>query len=153
MHEHLFCIGGENVGKGAKTKGYIKNLKTGSTKKFMFNPNTVSYSRQSDIKALDSPGVNYPVLVYGSMSERTIDVSLFLYGSSTPSYISFLEGLQPSTAKNTSGVKHPLALFVIGKKVRKVVVTDITVEETRWDKNLKCTEATVKLKMAEVCNQ
>lgn len=141
------------MGKGAKTKGYIKNLKTGSTKKFMFNPNTVSYSRQSDIKALDSPGVNYPVLVYGSMSERTIDVSLFLYGSSTPSYISFLEGLQPSTAKNTSGVKHPLALFVIGKKVRKVVVTDITVEETRWDKNLKCTEATVKLKMAEVCNQ
>lgn len=141
------------MGKGAKTKGYIKNLKTGTTKKFLFNPNTVTYSRQSGIKALDSPGVNYPVLSYGSMGERAIEVSLFLYGSSTPSYISFLEGLQPSTAKNTSGVTHPLALFVIGKKVRKVVVTDVSVEEKSWDKNLSCTEATVKLKMVEVCNE
>ena len=141
------------MGKGAKTKGFIKNLKTGTTKKFLFNPNSLTYNRQSGIKALDSPGVNYPVLVYGSMSERTLDVSLFLHGNSTPSYISFLEGLQPSSAPNTSGVKHPLALFVIGKTVRKVVVTDITVEETKWDKNLSCTEATVKLKMAEVCNE
>nr|DAI99401.1 MAG TPA: Pvc1, Pvc9, Pvc11, Pvc12, Pvc4, Photorhabdus asymbiotica, PVC, contractile.5A [Caudoviricetes sp.] len=141
------------MGKGAKTKGYIKNLKTGTTKKFLFNPNTVTYNRQSSVKALDSPGVNYPVLAYGSTGERSVEVSLFLYGSSTPEYISFLEGLQPSTTKkNTSGVTHPLALFVVGKKVRKVVVTDVSVEETRWDKKLSCTEATVKLKMVEVCN-
>ena len=48
--------------RGAKTKGYIKNLKTGATKRFIFNPNTLKYDRQSNIIALDSPGVNYPVL-------------------------------------------------------------------------------------------
>ena len=138
--------------RGARTKGYIKNLKTGKTKKFLFNPNNIAYDRQSNIILLDSPGVNYPVAVYGSTKERNIEVSLFLYGTSTPSYITFLEGLQPSTAKTTKGVTHPLALFVIGKKVRKVAVCDISVEEQMWDAKLNCTQATVKLKMVEVCN-
>lgn len=141
------------MGQGARTKGYIKNLKTGVTQKFMFNPNSVTYDRKSNIKVLDSPGINYPVLTFGSTAERNVTVSLYLYGSSTPSYISFLEGLQPSTAKSTSGITHPLALFVIGTKVRKVVVTSISVEEKTWDSNLKCTQATVKLSMTEVCNE
>ena len=139
-------------GRGARTKGYIKNLKTGKTKKFLFNPNSITYSRQSNISLLDSPGINYPVATYGSTKERNIEVSLFLYGKSTPSYITFLEGLQPSTAKTTKGIKHPLALFVVGKKVRKVAVYDISVEEKRWDSKLNCTQAEVKLKMVEVCN-
>lgn len=139
--------------RGARTKGYIKNLKTGSTKKFLFNPNTITYSRQSGINALDSPGVSYPVLTYGSMGERTIEVTLFLYGSATPSYITFLEELQPPATQSAKGVTHPLALFVIGSKVRKIVVLEISVEEKSWDSSLNCTEANVKLKMAEVHNE
>lgn len=139
--------------RGAKTKGYIKNLKTGATKRFIFNPNTLKYDRQSNIVALDSPGVNYPVLAYGSTKERTLEVALFLYGEATPRHISFLENLLPTDKGSVSGVSHPLALFVLGGKVKKVAVTDVSVEENMWDSSLNCTKATVTLKMVEVCNE
>ena len=147
--------------RGAKTKGYIKNLKTGATKKFTapwykkekFNPNTLKYDRQSNISALDSPGVNYPVLAYGSTKERTLEVALFLYGEATPRHITFLENLLPTDKGSVSGVSHPLALFVLGGKVKKVAVTDVSVEETMWDSSLNCTKATVTLKMVEVRNE
>ena len=139
--------------RGAKTKGYIKNLKTGATKRFIFNPNTLKYDRQSNILALDSPGVNYPVLAYGSTKERTLEVALFLYGEATPRHITFLENLLPTDKGSVSGVSHPLALFVLGGKVKKVVVTDVSVEENMWDSSLNCTKATVTLKMVEVRNE
>ena len=136
-----------------KTKGYIKNLTTGARKRFIFNPNTLKYDRQSDIVALDSPGVNYPVLAYGSTKERTLEVALFLYGEATPRHITFLENLLPTDKGSVSGVSHPLALFVLGRKVKKVVVTDVSVEENMWDSSLNCTKATVTLKMVEVRNE
>ena len=138
--------------RGAKSKGYIKKWKTGATKRFIFNPNTLKYDRQSNILALDSPGVNYPVLAYGSTKERNIEVALFLYGEATPGHITFLENLLPTDNGSVSGVSHPLALFVLGGKVKKVAVTDVSVEENMWDSSLNCIKATVTLKMVEVRN-
>ena len=48
------------MGKGAKTKGYIKNLSTGTLKKFLYNPNGFGTDRDVTFMEVSSPGSSYP---------------------------------------------------------------------------------------------
>ena len=68
------------MGKGAKTKGYIKNTNTGRVFKFQYNPTSFSTGRSVKYTELDSPGTAYPMIQYVGGSSRDFELKIFLNG-------------------------------------------------------------------------
>lgn len=141
------------MGKGAKTKGYIKNLTTGDIKKFIYNPSSFSTDRGTTFMEVSSPGSSYPHFQYASGGGKTISVDLFLDDISkgdTKGYITFLEQLCPEEASNSSFKKPPQILFAFGSFMEKCVVTDLKIEYTSFDTSLNPTQATATLKLGVI---
>ena len=64
------------MGFGAKTKGYLKDVKRNSTKRFMFNPETFNDKQQINFSVIESPCSNYPKFQYVGTKEKTISLEL-----------------------------------------------------------------------------
>lgn len=141
------------MGKGAKNKGYIKNLTTGTIKKFIYNPTGFSTERSTNFTEISSPGSSYPHFQYSNGGGKSIDVEIFLDDvkkGDTKSYITFLEGLCPTEDSNSKFKKPPMIMFAFGTFIEKCIVSSLGIEYTMFDKNLNPTQATAKLKLVVI---
>ena len=137
---------------GARTKGYIKELKTGKMKRFLYNPSTFSDSTTVKYNNIESPGCSYPLTQYISGGEMTISVEIFLYDrhkhSKVPEYISFFERFLPKKGKRFSPPS-PL-LFVFGDYIERCVLVSMERNYQMMDSNLRPVQATIKLSLKKV---
>ena len=131
---------------GAKTKGYLRNTSNGEMRKFMFNPEQIAYNVSNNINALNSPGLNYPLVEYTGGDTVGHSFSLLLKGNETQSNIDFLESL----ASTSTFGELPIVLWVMGSSVKKVYVHKLGITKTEFDQDLKCTGATVDIDLLEV---
>lgn len=142
------------MGKGAGTKGYMKNLSTGGIKKFIYNPSTFETTRGMDYAEISAPGSSYPHFQYSRGGNKSIRVDLFLrdkaWQGETKSYIDFIEGLTPKEDSTSKFKKPPLVLFAFGSFVEKCIVVSVGVKYEDFDSSLNPTQATVSLELVVV---
>lgn len=139
--------------KGAGTKGYIKNLSTGTTKKFLYNPSSFGTARSIDYVEISAPGSSYPHFQYAKGGNKTVKLDLFLRDKSkgdTKSYVKFLEGLTPKEQSTSGFKKPPLVLFAFGSFVEKCVVTNLSIEYEEFDSSLNPTQAKASLDLVVI---
>ena len=142
------------MGKGAKNKGYIKNLTTGDIKKFIYNPSSFTTDRSTNFMEVSSPGSSYPHFQYASGGGKTLSVDIFLSDDitkgATKSYVDFLEQLCPEENSNSSFKKPPQILFAFGTFMEKCIVTDLGIEYIDFDASLNPTQANATLKLVVI---
>jgi hypothetical protein len=81
------------------SKGYLKNLETGQTMQFLFNPTEFDDSRSAHFEELDSPGSGYPDYRYVRGELHSWSIELYLYGKpnvQSSSYMRHLMGVSNS---------------------------------------------------------
>ena len=122
---------------GAKTKGYIKNLDTGSVLTFQYNPETFEYSRGATYSEIIAPGMSYPDAQYVHGNARTFPVELFLfdkpYSGVIDSHKGFIEELLPPESNSKEYTRPPKLLFAYGSFIKKCVVEDFVVKVEEYD--------------------
>lgn len=140
------------MGKGAKTKGYLKNLVTGKIMKFMFNPSSISDSRDIKYSVTNSCGASYPKFHYVGGDVLSISLDLLLKGSTSEikTRTKFLENCVPQLKSSAKFQTPPRLMFVYGATAYTVVITNISREFTAWDSKLNPTEVTVSLSLKVV---
>lgn len=138
----------------AKTKGWIKNNKTGAKYEFMFNPTDFEYSRGSEYVDITAPGMAYPDTQFVKGKAREFPVTLYLYDSPYTGKIYEATGflgrfLTPET--NTKNYTRPPDMtFCMGPFVRKCVLLDLNIKITRYNSDLLPLEATLTLNLRQV---
>lgn len=138
------------MGVGALKKGYIKNKTTGEVRSFLFNPSTITDSRQINFSELSAPGGSYPSFTYVNSGARNLSVDLFLCDTlttTTKSYLDFLEGFLPNSAKFT---KPPVLIFAMGSDVRECIMPSLTRSFIEYNTNLEVTMANVTLTLIQL---
>lgn len=139
---------------GAKTKGWIKNNKTGEKKSFQFNPANLEFSRGTTYTEISAPGMPYPNTQFVKGNARVFSVPLFFYDNPNTGvikkYIKFLGGfLTPET--NTSGYdKPPDMTFCYGFFIRKCVLEDLNINIERIDDKGEPIQAVFTLQLRQV---
>lgn len=133
-------------------KGYLKNEKTGTVKKFIFNPNSYQESRGVSYAVISAPGSSYPKFQYASGGVKSITFSLFLWGTngSVQSYIDFLEELLPPKQCGGNFSNPPTVLFAFGSQVTRCIVTNLDVDKQEFNTDLSVKQAVVNLSLTEV---
>lgn len=137
---------------GAKTKGYIKNLKTNIIKSFMYNPTSFSTSRTVSFGELTSPGISYPKFQYIAGQVRTISIQIFLNGepSSVVDYVGYYEGLLPSEKSGDVYNAPPVILFAFGSFIKKCLVESVNTEYMSFTDTLQPKTVIITLSMKVV---
>lgn len=138
--------------QGARTKGYIQNMSTGSTKRFMFNPTTLSESRSISYRTIKGIGGAYPLIEFGSGGESKIPLDIYLRGtySEIKEWVNWIKELAPAKSKSISFSTPPKAKIALGNFSATCVVTSIKTDYTMFDTSSRPIEATVSLSLTEV---
>lgn len=126
------------MGKGARTKGYLKNLSTGELRQFLYNPSSFTTSRGTNFSELTAPGMSYPKYQYVSGEAKTIDFQLFLYSNTgaVTNEIKFLERLMPDEDSDARFSPPPQILFAFGAFTKKCILEDLRLEYIEFLENL-----------------
>ena len=128
---------------GARTKGLIKNNRTGEVRRFQFNPSGLTYPRGVTYATVDAPGMAYPETQFVKGNAREFPVNLFfwdkpytgLYESSCNFFGAFL-----TPERCYAGyTKPPEMTFVMGSWVRTCVLTNLEITIKEYDTNLRPT--------------
>ena len=140
---------------GAKTKGWIKNNKTGRKMSFQFNPTEFAYSRGATYNEIIAPGMPYPLTQYGHGNAREFSVTLFMYDNPCSGKISnaehFLEDFLPDEGNGRKNFKKPIDLTIcVGKFVKKCVLTDLGMNIQRIDTNGYAIQAEISLSLRQI---
>lgn len=140
---------------GAKTKGWIKDNKTGVTKSFQFNPTGLQYSRSVSYADVTSPGINYPGTQFVKGEARSFTVSLYMYDRPYTGMLkdwSIFLGRMLTSEENVSwGRKIPHDFtFCYGRWVRRCVLEKLDIDNTLYDSDLNPVEATYTLQIRQV---
>lgn len=139
---------------GAKTKGYIKNLKTGKTMKFQFNPENFEYSRGVTYSEIVSPGMSYPDTQFVHGNIRSFPVELFLYDKPHTrvinKFMSFIGGFLTPETNTPNYTKPPEMLFCYGYFIRRCVLEDLNIKIEEYDEWGQPTMARFTLQLRQV---
>lgn len=132
-----------NANSRAKTRCYIINNDTKKKLVFQFNPETVPYSRGVNFTTIESPGMSYPLTQYVGGAVRDFSFEVFYYDRPYTGKINtarkFLLALLPPE-KNVSYKKFkkpPTFTFAYGYFVRKLVLTNLDINDEMLDRNGK----------------
>lgn len=142
-------------GKGAKTKGWLQNVKTKSKLSFQYNPETLTYGRSATYSEIVSPGMSYPITAYSHGNAREFPSELFLYdkpysGLIDKTVVSFLDACLPPE-DNTSGfTSPPQVLFCYGTFIKKCVLLSYECSVTESDSKGNPVVATISLSFRQV---
>lgn len=143
-----------SIKESAKTKGYLKNLSSGSIMKFQFNPETFSYSRGVSFSEIISPGMAYPRTQYTHGNAKTFSIDLFFFDKPHTGLIekkiAFIEKLVPPESNPSKMKKPPSVLVCYGSFIQKCVVENygVTIEEMNESGGIL--QATVSLSFRQV---
>lgn len=140
------------MGRGARTKGYIKNLNTGKINKFLYNPEQFSTSRNVNYSEISAPGSSYPVFQYVGGEVKTITFDLFLYGNKDEvrTQIKFLEGFMPEEKSKTLFKRPPLMLFAFGSYIKTCILEGYSEEFGLFHSDLRPRIAIIRLSLKVV---
>jgi len=127
------------MGRGARTKGYIKNLNTGTLRQFLYNPSSFQTARGASFSELTAPGMSYPKYQYVSGEAKELSVQLFLYSNvgRVSREIEFLEGLLPVEDSGFEFNPPPQVLFGFGNFIHKCIVDNLNIEYIEFHENLE----------------
>lgn len=133
-------------------KGYLKNETTGGIKKFIYNPNSISESRDTNFVTISAPGSSYPKFQYVNGGAKNISLSLFLHGTdgTVQSYIDFLESLLPPKQVGGDFSPPPTVLFAFGEIICRCILVKLDVQKEEFKTSLSVKQATVNLSLTEV---
>lgn len=146
------------MGKGAVTKGYIQNLYTKELKRFIYNPEEFEYGFSTDFATIKAPGSPLPLYQMVGGNEKTISVTLFLDGREGPAdtikkWQVFLESFHPTRKGNMNSFQSVGdAWFCVGPFLKNVIIKDVSLRFTMFDKNLNPIRAEATLSM-EICQE
>ena len=136
---------------GARTKGYMKNLGSGTIKEFLYNPSSYSTNRQMNYQELTAPGISYPQFQFVSGGAKEISFTLFLYGNKgePKDFINFLNGFLPVEKSNSPFRKPPEMLFAYGAYIKKCILVGFSEEYIQFNEDLtpKIVEVALTLKV------
>lgn len=139
---------------GAKTKGYIKNLKDGKTMKFQFNPENLHYSRGVTYADIIAPGMCYPATQFVHGNIRTFTVELFMYDKPYTGVINdnmlFIGKFLTPETNPKDYVKPPEMLFCYGYFIRRCVLEDLDILVEEMDESGRPTQARYTLTLRQV---
>lgn len=139
------------MGKGAKTKGYIKNLATGGIKHFKYNPTSYNTGRTVTYTEITGCGSSYPKFQYVGGSAKSISLDLFLYGfnGEPKDMINFLNSFLPIEKSGVKFVKPPLMLFAFGNYIKKCILEDFSESYLEFNEDLspRSVQITLQLKV------
>jgi hypothetical protein len=137
----------------ALSKGYIQNLGNKKIMKFIYNPETFTYTEGLEFAELKAPGLAHPIHQYVGGESTEISVQIFCDGRETKNGVknweTFLHSFLPIHYNNPMTVyaPPPPALFAYGWFVRKVVITNVTWEFTLFDSALNPIRGTADVTM------
>ena len=137
-----------NFQGAAKTKGYLKNTKTGTVVNFIYNPTSFSDSTGVTFSELSAPGSSYPKYTYVNGQVRMITLDIYLHdhtGEKLDKFKNFLEDFLPISTGNNKFEKPPTLIFAFGPYVKTCIMETLNREFTKFDRDLKPTEMTISL--------
>lgn len=126
------------MGKGAKTKGYIKNLDNGTITKFLYNPTEYSTGRNINFSVIEAPGMTYPKFQFVSGGEKTITFTIFLYGvrGEPKKFINAINSFLPREMSGNPFAKPPLMLFAFGRYIKKCILVGFNEDYLEFNEDL-----------------
>lgn len=144
----------QKKGAGAKTKGYIKNASNGVIKHFMFNPESLQFTRSATYSETSSPGLSYPVTQYVSGNSTAFQVPLYIYDraytGAVKEWEAFLSDFLPPETNGIAYTKPDMLTIVMGSFIKNCVLESLDVNYTDFNSDLEPTEATLTLSLKVV---
>lgn len=141
------------------SRGFLINSENSEMITFQFNPPEWLEQHSAVYGSVDSPGTTYPEINYLRQNKRVIPLTIEIDGVGTgiscESKIQQLIELTKPTGNTIvkRGSRRfqepPRCKFVWGDIVKKVVVSDVKVKRTQFDRRLNTTVATVDIEMIE----
>lgn len=126
-----------NANSKAKTRCYIIRNDNNKKLKFQFNPESIPYSRGANYSTIESPGMSYPLTQYVGGQVREFSFEVFYYDRPYSGKIKkarkFLEGLLPPEKNKKRYTKPPVFTLAYGYFVRKLVLTNLDVNDEWLD--------------------
>jgi len=126
-----------NANSRAKTRCHIIRDSDNSRLTFQFNPTSVPYSRSANYSSIDSPGMSYPLTQYTGGNAREFSFEVFYYDKPFSGKINtarrFLESLLPPEYNTASFRKPPVFTFAYGYFVKRLVLTQLDVNDEWMD--------------------
>lgn len=139
---------------GAKTKGYIKNVSTGKTMKFQFNPEDFEYSRGVTYSDIVAPGMSYPDTQFVHGNTRTFPVELFFYDKPYTglilNYMNFIGAFLTPETNPSNYQKPPEMIFCYGYFIRRCVLEDLNIKIEEYNSSGNPTIARFTLSLRQV---
>lgn len=139
---------------GAKTKGIIKNNRTGEVKKLQFNPTEHDYSRGVSYATIDAPGMMYPETQYIKGNIRTFSSTLMFFDKPASGlfreWTVFLGGFLTPERNYAWYSKPPEMTFVLGSWARVCVLEDLDIHVIEYDETLSPTHFECTLSLRQV---
>lgn len=139
---------------GAKTKGYIKNLSTGKSMNFQFNPENFEYSRGTTYSDIVAPGMSYPDTQFVHGNLRSFPVELFFfdkpYTGLITNYMNFIGGFLTPENNPSNYSCPPEMLFCYGYFIRRCVLEDLNIKIEEFNERGYPTMARFTLTLRQV---
>ena len=143
------------MGKGAKTKGYVQNLKTNKMIKFLYNPEGFEYGYSAEYAVIKAPGSPHPVYQFVGGNERTLTTTLLIDCRETgyekfKQYTDFFGQWHPVNSGVNTFNPSPPALFGMGWFIKKVIIKELNWRFLLFDKDLNPIRAELDLTMETI---
>lgn len=142
------------MGKGARTKGWIKNLNTGVLMKFQYNPENFQYSRGVTYAEIVSPGMSYPTTQFVHGNTRSFPVELFFFDKPCTGvinkYMNFIGSFLTPETNSADYKKPPEMYFCYGYFIRRCVLENLDILIEEYDQNGQATQARFTLTLRQV---
>lgn len=139
---------------GAKTKGLIKNNRTGVVREFMFNPSEFQYSRGVTYATIDAPGIYYPDSQFVKGNIREFNISLFVYDKPYTGQFeqccNFYGGFLTNEVVKLGDTKPPEMTFVFGSWARTCVMTNLDIKVDEFNTELHPVRFTLSMTLRQV---
>lgn len=136
------------MGRGARTKGQLKNKVTNEVMSFQYNPGKIASDRAIDYAMVDSCGASYPSLHYVGGGIKVIKLSLLMYGKSeVERQLRFLDNAVPEINRFGKFETPPHLLYIFGKTVHTTVITKYNKDEVAFDGDLNPIKVEVELEL------
>lgn len=128
------------------TKGYLKNMDTGSIKKFQYNPTHFQHGKNATYVNIEAVGMHHPIIAFVKGEAEEFPMEIYMYDNpytgKIASFEKFILNLMPKDRNPSVFTKPASVIVAYGRTVKKCVVTGYTVDETMHDRKLNVMEAT-----------
>lgn len=140
------------MGRGARTKGFIKNMKSGRIQSFLYNPAFYTTGRDIEYSEINSPGSSYPKFQYVGGRAKSIGIEIFLYGhrGEPKNFINFLNDFLPREDSNAMFRHPPLMMFAFGTYIKQCILESYQEEYLDFNTDLTPRVVVVRLSLKVV---